>query len=1396
MVQDFSSSNSFTWNPLQEGNFDIQVGVKASYSATTTDTGSATYTAESRISGSTAVISPMSNPLVALYSAPPSTGASMYVQFVQLGSNLSWQSTAPLPVVSGESTNFIVAGLLPNTTYLMRHVLNDGTASAPLPFTTGNLPSTVQFPTVSEPQPAAPTSDLSQNMDFHMGIGVPSGTVNTFATDLNGNINWYFDPVANNFASYATTVLPGGDVFLLGGNQQIGGLDDTLREIDLAGDTLRQTNVNALNAELATLGDNYPIQNLNHDVILLPNGDTAVIANSQRVINVNGTPTTYVGNVVLVLDQNFQINWVWDAFDWLSTSRLPTLGEGPGDWLHGNSVSWSPEDGDLLISLRAQDWVVKINYDNGSGDGHVVWRLGPGGDFTIQSSDPSPWFTHQHNAFYINSTTIVIFDDGNVRHQSNPNADSRGQELVLNEQAMTATLVVDADLGNYSAALGAAQMLPNGDLDFTSGFQHPTNNPFGQTIEVAPNGTQTFVQQIAGDEYRSYLMGNLYGSVANIYDAAFEYPIEGTGTSAYQYDPTSSSWSFSGSAGLAGNGSALTSGNANAPQGNQVAFIQQTGSISQAVELFPAGGTYQISIAAAQSVANGGNREEIEVEVDGTEVSVLTPATTGYGTSTTATFSVTSGSHTISFVGINPSGGTNTVLLDQVNIQSVAPKQTYAAGYVNLTAAFNRTGIVTDGTQFSGGGLDGNGYALSANVLGTSLVVSGTTFDFGPAGTNDVVSALGQTIALPQSNDAALELLATGVNGGQAKQTFTVTYTDGTTATFTQSISDWTIPQGYLGEATARATSHRDLANGTTQSGTYNIYEYAFNLNPSKTVASIALPNDANIEVLAATLVPSGTTPVNLSSAFNRAGIVSDGTTFSGGGLDGYGNSFSASLVGTSLTAGGAYFELGTANTADVISATGQTIALPAGGYAALKLLATAVNGRQTSQTFTVTYSDGTTATFTQTISDWAIPLGFAGESTALSTSYRDTSSGTEQRGQFNIYEYTFSLDSTKTVSSIKLPADSNVEVLAVTLIPAAATQVNLSSSFNLAGIEVDGTTYSGGGLDGWGYAFSSSQLGTRLSFGGANFSFGIAGANDVVSTAGQTIALPNGRDSALKVLATGVDGSQSNQTFTVTYTDGTTATFTQSISDWAIPQQYPGETTAITTSYRDYYNGTEQTGKFNVYEYTFVLDSTRTVRSITLPNDAHVVVFAATLTQASSDQASLSSYFNRTGIVADRTPYGGSGLDGWGYAFSSSQVGTSLTTSDATFNLGPAGTNDAVSANGQTITLPSAQDSTLKLLATAVNGAQANQTFTVTYTDGTTATFAQSISDWAIPQGFAGESIALSTSYRDASNGTAQSGPFYIYEYTFVLDPTKTVKSITLPNDGNVEVLAIDGLP
>ena len=135
-------------------------------------------------------------------------------------------------------------------------------------------------------------------------------------------------------------------------------------------------------------------------------------------------------------------------------------------------------------------------------------------------------------------------------------------------------------------------------------------------------------------------------------------------------DPTGSAWSFSGAAGLAGNGSGFTAGNPNAPQGSQVAFLQGTGTISQVVN-FAAAGSYLISVSAAQRGNFGTSNEEVQVLVDGTVVGTITPASTSYATYTTASFNVTAGSHTITFVGVDPTGADYTALLDQASILRV-----------------------------------------------------------------------------------------------------------------------------------------------------------------------------------------------------------------------------------------------------------------------------------------------------------------------------------------------------------------------------------------------------------------------------------------------------------------------------------------------------------------------------------------------------------------------------------------------------------------------------------------------------------------------------------------------------------------------------------------------------
>lgn len=356
-------------------------------------------------------------------------------------------------------------------------------------------------------------------------------------------------------------------------------------------------------------------------------------------------------------------------------------------------------------------------------------------------------------------------------------------------------------------------------------------------------------------------------------------------------------------------------------------------------------------------------------------------------------------------------------------------------GLGTSTATLGVYGIYSDGTSFATGGLDGNGYAYSAKLLGSSQSWNGDTFSFGAANTANASSS--GTINLTQGQYSELSLLATGLNGNQAAQTFTVNYTDGTSTVITQSLSDWFSPQSYTGESKAVTMAYRDTSSGGTDNRTFYLYGYAFPIDSTKTVKSVALPNNRNVAVLSYALSNPTTdaVPVSLASSFNKTAIYKDGASFAAGGVDGVGDAYPAQLLGSSLEFNGVLYHFGSANSANDISASGQTITLPSGQFSGVQVLAAAVNESQTSQAFTVTYTDGTQSTFTQSISDWLNPQSYAGELQAAKLAYSDTRTDSGDSRAFYLYNYKFNLDNTKTVQSIQLPNNAHVQIMAMTLV-------------------------------------------------------------------------------------------------------------------------------------------------------------------------------------------------------------------------------------------------------------------------------------------------------------------------------------------------------------------------
>jgi subtilase family serine protease len=305
----------------------------------------------------------------------------------------------------------------------------------------------------------------------------------------------------------------------------------------------------------------------------------------------------------------------------------------------------------------------------------------------------------------------------------------------------------------------------------------------------------------------------IVADLTGLQQGGFEAPNLGTGSSAYQYDPTGTAWTFDSGSGLAGNGSAFTSGNPNAPDGTQVAFLQGTGSFSQAVTF--AAGTYNLSFSAAQRQNYQASSQTFEVEIDGTVVgTTFTPASTNYSTLTTSSFTfATSGSHTITFVGTNPNGGDNTAFVDSVQRTLLAGLNDPGFALPNVgtgSSAYKYNPSGSPWTFDSGSGVAGNGSAFTA---GNPNAPDGTQVAFlqGTASFHQAVTFAAGTYSLSFS-------AAQRQNFQASSQTFEVEIDGTVVGTFTPASTNYsTLTTSSFTIATAG--SHTITFVGTNPNG-------------------------------------------------------------------------------------------------------------------------------------------------------------------------------------------------------------------------------------------------------------------------------------------------------------------------------------------------------------------------------------------------------------------------------------------------------------------------------------------------------------------------------------------------------------------------------------------------
>jgi len=439
----------------------------------------------------------------------------------------------PTPPGGGE-VDVLVAGMKAFSTYHMRAFVDfpGGTRSvdADHTFTTGGLPAarlpqlTVRRSSTLTPNPGVEYMNL-------VNFFTPGNPAQAVVTDLDGNVIWYYDPDPTGTGSiiFPFKFLPNGNVLVnLFGT--IGGSAGVLREIDLAGDTIRELSWETLNQRLASAGFNLTVSGIHHDFALLPNGHLILLVNELKSFtDLPGYPGTIsvLGDGLVDLDENWNPVWTWDSFDRLDVNRHP---QGLPDWTHSNAVIYSSDDGNLLLSSRHQSWVLKIDYEDGRGSGDILWRFGYQGDFTLDAGAPAAWAYGQHDIRILspNSTgvfTLGMFDNGFIRvlddsgtlcgSSGAPACYSRVPFFQVDQIGRTAHVQYEVSSLPYSFAVGSIEVLPNGNLEYDEGFLalFPARATIKEVTQESTPQTVWEVDEAGQIAYRAFRIPSLYPGV-------------------------------------------------------------------------------------------------------------------------------------------------------------------------------------------------------------------------------------------------------------------------------------------------------------------------------------------------------------------------------------------------------------------------------------------------------------------------------------------------------------------------------------------------------------------------------------------------------------------------------------------------------------------------------------------------------------------------------------------------------------------------------------------------------------------------------------------------------------------------------------------------------------------
>lgn len=222
----------------------------------------------------------------------------------------------------------------------------------------------------------------------------------------------------------------------------------------------------------------------------------------------------------------------WLTFnDFLDPSVTPSYFDAWNDLWHPNAVQYLPEDNSVLISVRNQSTVLKLDYDTkqvkwaftpmcGRSSDGSTWARQPslGNSLIMPDSDDGnfAWFYNQHDANVVSYDPdsgimeLAMFDNGNTRYNfgDEKNGDTYSRMVVyrIDENSKSAKEVYSygKERGSqlYSWWYGSAQKLSNGH--HVGNFALYNNVNTSHIVETDPGSGVVAEYQVNGAANGSY----------------------------------------------------------------------------------------------------------------------------------------------------------------------------------------------------------------------------------------------------------------------------------------------------------------------------------------------------------------------------------------------------------------------------------------------------------------------------------------------------------------------------------------------------------------------------------------------------------------------------------------------------------------------------------------------------------------------------------------------------------------------------------------------------------------------------------------------------------------------------------------------------------------------------